>query len=139
MQWNQKYSTTKIMLSCTYSFPRLRITLFHFDTSPIKVTLNLYIIIYSLVCVKMTTLLKVTPWHHIYSNIINVTQQYYKHYTTIYRLLYSVLDIVGQEKFLYKEQQIAGRVFQLFFLPRDSLLFVHVYKWLTMNDGMMLF
>ena len=35
-------------------------------------------------CVKMTTHLKVTPWHHLYSNIINATQQYYKHYTAIY-------------------------------------------------------
>ena len=44
-------------------------------------------------------------------------QQYYKRYTAIlqklhiYRLLYSVLDIVGQENLLYKEQQIADRVF----------------------------
>ena len=63
----------------------------------------------------MTTPLKMTTWQRLYNNIINATQQYYKHYTTIYRLLYSVSDIAGQEKLLYKEQQIASRLFQIFF------------------------
>ena len=41
-------------------------------------------------------------------------QQYYKRYTSIYRLLYSVLDIVGREKLLYTVLHIAGRDFYPF-------------------------
>ena len=63
-----------------------------------RITQCYYQLIYTRVCVKMTTPLKMIPWHHISSNIINATQQYYKCYTTIYRLFYRVLDIAGREK-----------------------------------------
>ena len=68
-----------------------------------------------MICVKMTTPLKVTLWHHIYSNIINSTQQYFKRYTKIYRLLYSVLDIAGREILLHTVLHIVGQDFYPFF------------------------
>ena len=46
--------------------------------------------------------------------------------------MYSALDIAGQEKLLDKEQQIAGRLFQIFFL-----FFFHVtayYSSTCTND-----
>ena len=113
------------------NFMNLNIYFFSLFNKKSLCLLNFFTIYRYIACFVLTTPLKVTLWHHLYSNIINTTQQ------SIDCCI--MCRILLDKKYCWiRTSKLLTVFFQIFF-PRGSLLFVHVYKWLARNGGMMLF